>query len=512
MSEQKVRVLMELRPALESYAGIPQETRLLFRGLCTSENVELEGLLVPPFRKLTRGTAEGWFGRALSPARRINRYSRVVVSLSERPFGTPLDLLMDFIVRRTQTAIVSIATLLGLSRIVLTRFESRYFEDFIWRTLFSKTLPASDFGLVTSKDHRVCSVSWESQQTAGLVTLLAFRHPRYPRLDTRDFDVLIAQTPYPARVVGSTALVVRYHDAVPIFLPHTIQSRSKHQAHHFYSLMGNVRAGAWFACVSDASREALLRVFPEAAERAVTIHNMVSQHYYREDSAPERVPQIIRGRLDRQPELTAPKFWSLREAEGFYRRALAVQPLRYLLMVATVEPRKNHSRLLAAWDIVRAELDPTLKLVIVGGLGWDYDLVMRSFRASIDQGNALFLSNVPAPELRVLYRHALVTVCPSLAEGFDYSGVEAMRSGGVVVASDIPVHREIYADAAEYFDPYSTLGLVDTLKNLLGADGATLREHLRQKGIEVSGRYAPEQIMPRWTEFLARVSGQRGSP
>ena len=30
-----IRILFELRPALEGYAGIPQETRLLFRGLCT---------------------------------------------------------------------------------------------------------------------------------------------------------------------------------------------------------------------------------------------------------------------------------------------------------------------------------------------------------------------------------------------------------------------------------------------------------------------------------------------
>ena len=151
-----------------------------------------------------------------------------------------------------------------MSRITLTRFESRYFEDFVWRTLFSKSLPASDFELVTAKNHRVCSVSWDSKQKVGLVSLLFHRYPKYPRLDTRDFDIMIAQTPYPARVAPSTALVVRYHDAIPIFMPHTIPSKSKHQAHHFYSLLGNVRNGAYFACVSDASREALHRVFPRS--------------------------------------------------------------------------------------------------------------------------------------------------------------------------------------------------------------------------------------------------------
>ena len=236
---------------------------------------------------------------------------------------------------------------------------------------------------------------------------------------------------------------------------------------------------------------------------------MVSAHYFREDSSPERVPQIIRNRLDSESELAGPTFQSLRESAIFYRRALACRPLRYLLVVSTVEPRKNHARLLAAWDIVRAGTDSNLKLVVVGSLGWDCETIMRGFRAAIDQGDAFFLNNVPAADLRVLYRHALVTVCPSLAEGFDYSGIEAMRSGGVVAASDILVHREIYEDAAEYFDPYSTSRLVDTLGNLLAPGGAALCEHLRQRGDAVSARYLPDQILPQWQNFFDRLVRER---
>ena len=64
-------------------------------------------------------------------------------------------------------------------------------------------------------------------------------------------------------------------------------------------------------------------MFPEVAERAVTIHNMVSAHYFREESSPERIPQIIHNRLDRESELAVPKFLSLRESAIFYRRVLA---------------------------------------------------------------------------------------------------------------------------------------------------------------------------------------------
>ncbi len=295
-------------------------------------------------------------------------------------------------------------------------------------------------------------------------------------------------------------------------MPHTIPKKSTHQAHHFYSLLGNVRAGAYFACVSDASRESLQRIFPSVAERAVTIHNMISAQYFLEDTSLTRVPEIIHNRLDRESTLVGPKFLSLRESTIFYRRVLEQKSLRYLLVVGTIEPRKNHTRLLAAWDLLRAQTDSDLKLVVVGSLGWDCDLIMRGFRAGIDRGDAFFLNNVPAADLRVLYRHALVTVCPSLAEGFDYPGVEAMRSGGVVVASDIPVHREIYADAAEYFDPYSTTDLVDCLSRLLGTAGKALCEQLRHRGGTVSERYLPERILPEWHTFLERVSRERRSP
>jgi glycosyltransferase involved in cell wall biosynthesis len=109
----------------------------------------------------------------------------------------------------------------------------------------------------------------------------------------------------------------------------------------------------------------------------------------------------------------------------------------------------------------------------------------------------------------VLYRHAQVTVCPSLGEGFDYSGIEAMRSGGIVAASDIPVHREIYSDAAEYFDPYSTARLAETLRHLLIPEGTALRDHLRQRGAEVAERYLPEQIIPMWQALFERLARER---
>jgi hypothetical protein len=78
-----LKVLLEMRPALEGHAGIPQEVRLLFRGLTTLEGISVEGLLQSSGRILARGLphAQGAAYRRLTIDQRIHRLSRVVVSL-----------------------------------------------------------------------------------------------------------------------------------------------------------------------------------------------------------------------------------------------------------------------------------------------------------------------------------------------------------------------------------------------------------------------------------------------
>lgn len=508
MSMEKIKVLLEMRPALDGFAGIPQETRLLFRGLCMLEDIEVEGMLQSSHRFLAKGTNQaGWGSKQLSDAQKINRYSRVIISTAEKTNLSVVDLCFDFLSRQIKWAQFFVPALAGIGpKIKQTNFETTHFKDFVWRALFAKTLPASDFDLVTAKNYKVCSVPWNTMQSMGLASLNIFPSPIYPKLDTKGVTIFIAQTPYPARVDRQTTLVVRYHDAIPVFMPHTIPNKLFHQAIHYNGLMNCIKQNAYFACVSDATRSDLLKIFPQVADRAVTIHNMVSHHYFLEDSPVNRVPGIIRARLYEESKWL-PDFLTNREKESFYSKHLNGEAMRYLLMVSTIEPRKNHLRLLAAWEVIKATIDPSLKLVVVGTLGWDNSAIGSAFKSWIEKGQLFMLNAVPAADLRSLYRHATATVCPSLGEGFDFSGIESMRSGGVVIASDIAVHGEIYGDAAEYFDSYSTMSLVNSLKKVVYApDAQQAQERMRIQGQVVSSRYLPENILPQWDSFLKRIS------
>ena len=489
-----------MRPALEGHAGIPQATRLLFRGLSLVDNVSVEGLLQSSEWVLARGlppNGAGWLG-PLSADRQLNRLGRVVITLEQKYWDARL--------RATaHTMAMALWHALGGSQ-KLARFDARHFRDFLWRRFFARTLPPEDFDIVTRAAFRIARVPWNAMHICAFVTRMLGWPSLYPRLDTSDFDMMITETPYPATVSKRTRLVVRYHDAIPVLMPHTISERHYHQAFHFHALRKNVASGAWFVCVSDATRNDLLSIFPQVAERALTIHNMVSHDYFNEDSTPERVPEIIKTRLN--SKIKPPLDRAFRRA--LFESGTEGEPLEYLLIVSTIEPRKNHLTLLSAWERLRAERFRALKLVVVGKLGWHHQPIMRKFRPWMERGDAFLLEDVPSPDLRLLYKHARATVCPSFGEGFDFSGVEAMMSGGAVVASDIAVHREIYADAAEYFNPYASDDLSRAIRDVIDSTRSMRRDELVARGANVSQRYVVERILPKWQSFLS--SGTAATP
>lgn len=492
-----MKVLLELRAALDGYSGIPQEARLLFRGLAVTDGVDVVGLIQSGNMVVEAGlpVRRGQVVPGLANELVIDRSSRVVVSLQQGPASHRLEYLRKVLLKLCGPAIAAVGSLLG-RKVPLGGFDPAHFKDYVWRAMFAKSLPDEDFVLVTSRAFRVLRWPWSILHAVGVASAQLGR-ALYPRLDTTGIDVLVVETPFPGRVSGKTKMVVRYHDAIPLLMPHTIKDRSYHRAAHYQALRRNARDGAWFACVSEATRQDLLSVMPELESRAVAIPNMVSHHFFREPTPPTRVPEVIWGRKNRRvPHEGGALVAAVDIVDG---------KLPYLLMVGTIEPRKNHLALVDAWELLRADGFPHLNLVFVGSFGWDHDEIMRRLSPWLQRGGLHLLEAVPASDLRLLYQHALATVCPSFGEGFDFPGIEAMRCGGVVAASDIPVHRGVFGDACEYFSPYSASDLAQSIRNLIGPAAQPRRDELVALGERVSAQYLPERVLPQWGEFLRTV-------
>lgn len=77
------------------------------------------------------------------------------------------------------------------------------------------------------------------------------------------------------------------------------------------------------------------------------------------------------------------------------------------------------------------------------------------------------LGFVPDDELGSLFKNSEGFVFPSLSEGFGLPGLEAMEEGTIILASEIPVFKEIYLGNAIYFDPYQTSSIKKAMEKVL---------------------------------------------
>ena len=133
-------------------------------------------------------------------------------------------------------------------------------------------------------------------------------------------------------------------------------------------------------------------------------------------------------------------------------------PTKYLLFVGNVYPHKNLPVLLEALKLL-----PTQNLVIVAKPSPFLSRVLAPY----DRTRIHILSNLTDSELVSVYHQAQLLVTPSLMEGYGLVGLESLMVGTPVVASNIPVYREVYGKKVTYFDPKSSADLAKTVTSVL---------------------------------------------
>ncbi len=158
-----------------------------------------------------------------------------------------------------------------------------------------------------------------------------------------------------------------------------------------------------------------------------------------------------------------------------------------LLAVGTIEPRKNYSILLEAFDILVKQGLP-LSLLIVGKPGWKSDKVLQRIRTHLSSGNSLtYIADATDFDLEQAYDRANCLVCCSIAEGFGLPLVEGLLRGLPSIVSDIPPFREIGGENCMYFPPHSAEALAKCMKEWLN--------------LYLKGKYRTKRLKwPNWEE------------
>lgn len=127
---------------------------------------------------------------------------------------------------------------------------------------------------------------------------------------------------------------------------------------------------------------------------------------------------------------------------------LGLEPGRYFLFVGNPAPNKNLAALIKAF----AQADcPGAKLALAGSLDRS---VFGGGGEMLEVPGLVIARGCTDAQIGALYAHAVAHVFPSLYEGFGIPPLEAMANQCPVIASDIPVVREVCGAMAHYFDPH----------------------------------------------------------
>jgi glycosyltransferase involved in cell wall biosynthesis len=174
----------------------------------------------------------------------------------------------------------------------------------------------------------------------------------------------------------------------------------------------------------------------------------------------------------------------------------------FILYVGTIEPRKNLTSLLEAYQALKNQ-GTECKVVIVGKKGWLYEGFFRRLRDLGLEDAVIFPGFVPDEDLSAFYSAAKLFVYPSLYEGFGLPVVEAMACGAPVITSDTSSLPEVAGDAALLVEPTSVEALVAAMRGVL--DNTALRAKMRTRGLEQAARFTWEETARRTAEVYREI-------
>jgi alpha-1,3-rhamnosyl/mannosyltransferase len=230
------------------------------------------------------------------------------------------------------------------------------------------------------------------------------------------------------------------------------------------------------------------RVMQRAVERATTIFTvseaMRNEIVQKFDISNERV--IVASNA------AAPHFF---QAEPLTEQQLVTLGIRspFSLYVGTIEPRKNLPMLFEAM----ARLPDTVMLVMAGKDGKNAPQQLAPVELLGLERRVVRLGYIPEEQLPGLYAAAAAVVYPSRYEGFGLPLVEGLAAGVPVLASDLPVFREVGGDEILLFDPVDPASIASALESALAAD---LGQCAREKRKAQSGKFdwnASAQVVAR---------------
>ncbi|GIV21719.1 MAG: glycosyl transferase family 1 [Armatimonadota bacterium] len=277
-------------------------------------------------------------------------------------------------------------------------------------------------------------------------------------------DVAHVQYTVPTRL--KMPVVTTVHDISFRLMPHCFPL--KHRLLLNLTVPRSMRRAARVITVSESSRQDILRVYRLPAEKVVAIPN----------ASDERMRPVERAVAEQ----------TLRQHYGL--------ETPFVLMVGVLQPRKNLPLAVQAFAQVVLPGNLPHRLVIVGKPGWGMEELQKAIAHWEVQERTVLTGYVPDEHLPSFYSSADALMYPSLYEGFGLPPLEAMQCGCPVLASDIPVMREVVGDTGMLLSPHDPVVWTQALHTVLTNEW--VRQQMRQRGFQQAARFS-------WKESARRT-------
>ncbi len=324
--------------------------------------------------------------------------------------------------------------------------------------------------LSCAEELRQSGVEMEAQAAPSGVWWQQLVLPR--RLAGSDIDLLwspLLTLPVRNPIPG----VVTIHDLTPLVLPEAHRLKVRLSLLPF--LASTLRQARCVAVDSKATAEDVKERFPACSDRVQVVY-----------------PGIDSGFVPGAPAAIA----ATREGLGC--------PHGFILFSGTLEPRKNLSTLLDAWEaLVKTSSNP-LPLVITGPYGWK----SRSLAARIEQLRALglqYLGRLPRAHQVQVMQAASIFVYPSRYEGFGLPAAEAMACGIPTIASNRSSLPEVVGDAGLQIDPDDGRQLQEAIAKIADDDG--LGSDLGERGRDRVRRFTWQKAASEMEAIFLEILG-----
>ena len=232
--------------------------------------------------------------------------------------------------------------------------------------------------------------------------------------------------------------IVTIHDLAFLDLPDTLDEKNLKLLKKI--MPKSIKRASIILCISEFTKERLLYHFPNINNKDIVVQG---------------IPPILKTK----------KIDPKRALEKF-----SLEYKKYILIVGTIEPRKNIKQAVDAFLSLPIDIRNEFKLVILGKVGWKSSVLLEDislYNKHSPDKQIVITGYVSDSDKKGLYYGARFFVSTSLYEGFGMPLLEAMTYKLPCIVSDIPTFQEVAGDSVTYYSDTSDLSskMFDLIKN-----------------------------------------------